>query len=115
MSLAVRDLPVLTKREIKAVRVGAWVAECLTSNTTQNWRLREIPYGRPRRVLRVLHAGETRRGRAYANVLLSFGDVGLPATLTEGSARYKLVQRPDLFDLARAAAHAELSTEIADL
>ncbi len=114
--LPVRGAQRLSEADILAVRPGAWIEERLNANTVSCKRTEEVAFGRPRKVVALLHRGWTRKGRWYANVLVAFGDGQASISLVEGDVRFRVREQPvDEFDLARYIKGAELSTEIADL
>ena len=126
MSLSVRDSSAiqLTADDIAAVRVGSWIEERLSSNSRQNQKRRADSetawytgklYGRPRKVVAVIHRSVTRRKHAYVAIRVAFGEGTAAWTLIQGSPRFRLAERPGIYELAACSLSAEASAETFDL
>lgn len=115
MSLPIRGTAGLSSSDIRGVKCGTWIAERLNANTYQGERTEAIAFGRPRRVIKILFCGETRKRHAYVNCIVAFGEQRAAITLVQGQSRFKIATKPALFDLAKFSKNAEHSSEVSDL
>ena len=126
MTLAIRDSSAiqLMAADIAAVRVGCWIEERLSSNSRQNQKRRADSetawytgklYGRPRKVVAIIHRSVTRRRHAYVAIRVAFGDGTAAWTLIQGSPRFRIAEKPAVYDLAACSLAAESNCEVFDM
>lgn len=79
----------MTGEELRSLEVGSLVREYQTGFYGPNDA--EARFSKPKRVCEIYHRGVSRKGRAYVNLFLAFGDgLKLGATINEDDPTWQL-------------------------